>query len=122
MYQFVNTDSQIYTYQWTNNHWETNIINWEVNLVNPRIFHIPVSEPNNWGREEAFSIQLRIIQERNDDLGDQSDQYWSSVDNTLETSPTSCSNTPISEYQRSRALSEILNASPPTLYSTLCSC
>ena len=72
-YQFVNTNSWIYTYQWTNNHWETNIINWEVNLVNPWTFHIPISDPNNFRREEAFEIQLWIVQERNDDLRDQSD-------------------------------------------------
>ena len=120
-YQFVNTDSQIYTYQWTNNYWKTNIVNWEVNLVNPQTFHIPISEPNNWGREEAFAIQLCIIQERNDDLGDQSDQYWSSVDNTPEMS-TSCADTPVSEYQRSRAFDSILNTSPPVPYPTLCSC
>ena len=97
MYQFINTDSRIYTYQWRHNHWETNIVNWEVNLVNPRTFHIPISEPNNWGREEAFANQLCIIQERNDDLGDQSDQYWTATDNASILS-TSRSNTLIPEY------------------------
>ena len=80
-YQLVNTNSKEYIWRFANQIWETNIVNQEFNLVNPQTFNLPISEPNNLGREEAYQERLRILSKITDDL-EPNNSYWASADST----------------------------------------
>ena len=107
-YQLVCTDSKEYIWRFADQIWETNIVNQEFNLVNPWTFNLPISEPNNLGREEAYQECLRILSEITDDL---KPHKWASTAGTqvgttsLPPSSPACTthaSTPESEYIRSR--------------------
>ena len=80
-FQLVNTDSKEYVWKFADQLWETNIVNQEFDLVNPWTFNLPISEPNNLGREAAYQKHLRILSEITDDL-EPNNSYWASADST----------------------------------------
>ena len=109
-YQPVCTDSKEYIWRFTDRVWETNIVNQEFDLVNPQTFNLPISKPNNLGREEAYQERLRILSEITNDL-EPNNSYWTSADSTQigtdslppsSPNPTSYASTPLSEYIRSQ--------------------
>ena len=109
-YQLVYTDSKEYIWRFADQIWETNIVNQEFDLVNPWTFNLPISEPNNLGREEVYQEHLRILSEITDDLKP-NNSYWAGADSTQtgtdslppsSPQPTSCASTPLSKYIRSQ--------------------
>ena len=79
--QFVFTDAKDYTYNWTQQHWNITVNNHEFALINPNLFTLPISEPNNWGRQSQYLDQLDRILSQPQDLS-VSAQYWDSVDSS----------------------------------------
>ncbi len=116
-FQLVYTDSREYTYLFTANTWETNILNNTFSLINPNNYTLPITEPNALGREIEFANRAREY-ESEQDLSQLTD-YWGSVDTSRESTSTeeSRASTPISEYIRARNLTF---ASPAPEIACLC--
>ena len=80
-FQFIYTDSKSYQYKFTNLIWETTINNFELPLINPHIFTLPIMQPNTQGRETKYQARLEQIQSLLNNIQIQ-DHYWDSIDST----------------------------------------
>ena len=65
--------------------WETTINNFELPLINPHIFTLPITQPNTQGRETEYQARLEHIRSLPNNIQIQ-DHYWDSVDSTTQAS------------------------------------
>jgi len=80
-FQFVYTDSKSYQYKFTNLMWKTTINNFDLPLINPCLFTLPIMQPNTQGREAKYQAYLEHIQSLPNNIQIQ-DHYWDSIDST----------------------------------------
>jgi len=84
-FQFIYTDSKSYQYKFANLTWETTINNFELPLINPCLFTLPITQPNTQGRETKYQACLEQIWSLPNNIQIQ-DYYWDSVDSTTQAS------------------------------------
>ena len=84
-FQFVYTDSKSYQYNFRTLMWETTINNFELPLINPRLYTLPITQPNTQGRDTKYQAHLEQIQSLPNNIQIQ-DHCWDSVKSTTRAS------------------------------------